>query len=330
MGDYLKGKVAIVTGSGMGIGRAVAKALAAEGCKVVTNNRAPWNGVIPVDHEKFDRLSKEMQDWAMTEYAKYYGDAERTAKEIRDAGGEAVACFADISDYDEAGKLTACALENYGKIDIVVNIASAFGFSPVQDMPKELWDKVNKAKPTGHFYVIRHAVQHMIDQGWGRIVNCASPAWAGGNRRQCEYCAANAGVVGMTYGLAAELKEFGITANTFAPAAKTRASVDMEIHNVLEGEHSVISGNPISYDGTAAPETFANFIVWLCGEDAKDVTGQVFMTMGKFIGRYALPAVEGAMMAAGDGWSLDEVKEKNASLFEKRPPMPRGPAPKKE
>ena len=319
MGDYLKGKVAVVTGSGMGIGRAVAKALAAEGCKVVTNNRAPWDGVIPVDEEKFSKLSKEMQDWALTEYAKYYGDAERTAKEIRDAGGEATACFGDISDYEAAGKIVDCAIQTYGKLDIVVNIASAFGFSPVQEMPKKMWDRVNTVKPTGHFYVIRHAVQHMIDQGWGRIVNCASPAWAGGNLRPCEYCAANAG---MTYGLAAELKEFGITANAFAPAAKTRASVDMEIHNVLEGEHSVISGNPISYDGTAAPETFANFIVWLCGEEAKDVTGQVFMTMGKFIGRYALPAVEGAMFADGDGWSLEEVTKKQANLFKK----PEGPA----
>ncbi|MCR4771954.1 MAG: SDR family oxidoreductase [Oscillospiraceae bacterium] len=316
MGDYLKGRVAIVTGSGMGIGRAVAKALAAEGCKVVTNNRAPWDGVIPVDEEKFSRLPKDMQDWCMTEYAKYYGDAERTAKEIRDAGGEAVACFGDISDYEAAGKLSETAVKTYGKLDIVVNIASAFGFSPVQDMPKKMWDRVNTVKPTGHFYVIRQAVQHMIDQGWGRIVNCASPAWTGGDLRQSEYCAANAGVVGMTYGLAAELKEYGITANTFAPAAKTRASVDMEIHNFLEGDRKTISGGPgISYDGTAAPETFANFIVWLCGDGAKDVTGQVFMTMGKFIGRYAIPAVEGAMFADGDSWSLNEVIGKSENLF---------------
>ena len=67
----------------------------------------------------------------MTEYAKYYGGAERTAQEIRDAGGEAVACFGDISDYEAAGKLTECAIKTWGKLDIVVNIASAFGFSPV-------------------------------------------------------------------------------------------------------------------------------------------------------------------------------------------------------
>jgi 3-oxoacyl-[acyl-carrier protein] reductase len=319
MGDYLKGRVALVTGSGMGIGRAIARGLAAEGCKVVTNNRAPWDGVIPVDEAQFSRLTKEQQDWAMREYAKYYGDAAQTAQLIRDAGGEAAACFGDISDFDAAGKLVVFAIEPYGKLDIIVNVASAFGFSAVQDMPKKMWDKVNAVKPTGHFYVIRHAVQHLIDNGWGRILNCASPAWTGGDFRQSEYCAANAGVVGMTWALAEELKQFGITANTFCPGAKTRASVDMEIHNILEGKNATISGTgQLSYDGTAAPETFANFLVWLCGEDAKDVTGQVFMTGGKFIGRYALPSVEGAMFADGDGWTLDEVKAKHATLFEKR------------
>lgn len=95
MGDSLKGKVAIVTGSGQGIGRAVAKSLAREGAKVVTNNRNPWNGIIEVDEEKFSKLSPEMQAWAMGEYPKYYGDAERTAADIIAEGGEAVACYGD-------------------------------------------------------------------------------------------------------------------------------------------------------------------------------------------------------------------------------------------
>lgn len=324
MGEYLKGKVAIVTGSGMGIGRAVAKSLAAQGAKVVTNNRAPWDGTIPVDEEKFSKLTQEMRDWAMAEYPKYFGDAERTAADIIAAGGEAVPCYGDISDYEVGKKLVDCAIENFGHIDIVVNIASAFGFCPVEKMPKSLWDRVTTVKPTGYFYVVRHAVQHMIDQKWGRIVNCASPAWTGGDLRQSEYCAANAGVVGFGYGLAAELKEYGITVNTFAPAAKTRASVDMEIYNNMEKEEtSTISGGPgISYDGTAAPETFSDFIAWLCGDGAADVTGQVFMTMGKFIGRYSIPGVEGAMFADGDGWSVDEVMKKSENLFKKMPPMP--------
>ena len=318
MSKYLEGKVALVTGSGMGIGRAVAMSLAAAGAKVVTNNRAPWDGIVPLDHEKFDRLDKKMQDWAITEYLKYLGDAERTAKSIIEAGGDAFPCYADISNFDDAKRLVDTAVEHYGHIDIVVNIASAFGFCPVEQMPKSLWDKVNLTKPTGYFYVVRHAVQHMIDQGWGRIINCASPAWTGGDLRQVEYCAANAGVVGFTYGLAAELKGYGITANAFAPAAKTRASVDMEIHNYLEKEHSTISGkNQITYDGTAAPETFSNVIAWLCGDAAKDVTGQVFMTMGKFIGRYAIPSIEGAMFADSDAWTLDEAIAKSENLFKK-------------
>ncbi|MBR6653295.1 MAG: SDR family oxidoreductase [Oscillospiraceae bacterium] len=329
MGDYLKGKVAIVTGSGQGIGRAVAKALAAQGCKVVTNNRAPWDGVIPIDEEKFSKISKEMQEWALQEYPKYYGDAERTAADIIAAGGEAIAVYGDISEFETGKKLVDAAIEKWGHIDIVVNIAAAFGFSPVEKMPRSMWDRVNTVKPTGYFYVIRHAVQHMIDQKWGRIINCASPAWTGGTLRQCEYCASNAGVVGMTWGLAAELQEYGITANTFAPAAKTRASVDMEIYNNMEKEETnTIGGAPeISYDGTEAPENFADFIAWLAGDEAADVTGQVFMTMGKFIGRYSIPTIAGAMFADGAQWTVEEAGKKAENLFKPMPAPPFGAPP---
>ena len=321
MGESLKGKVALVPGSGQGIGRAIAKALAAEGAKVITNNRKPWNGIIEIDKDKMAKLTPEVQEWALKEYAKYYGDADRTAADIVKAGGEATACYGDISNWDDAKRLVETTISTYGSIDIIVNVASAFGFCPIEKMPKSLWDQVNTTKPTGYFNVIRNAIQYMMDKKWGRIVNCASPAWTGGDLRQSEYCAANAGVVGFTYGLAAELKAHNITVNAFAPAAKTRASVDMEIFDKMDKEEtSTISGGPIiSYDGTADPELFAGFIAWLCTEGASDVSGQVFMTMGKFIGRYAIPTIAGAMFTDTE-WTVESAAANKEKLFSNAPP----------
>ena len=151
----------------------------------------------------------------------------------------------------------------------------------------------------------------MKKKGWGRIINCSSPAWTGGDIRQCEYCAANAGVVGMTWGLAIELAENGITCNVFAPAAKTRASVDAELFDKVTDvdEHATKSGEPfVKYDESQPPETFAHFIAYLASDEAANVTGSVFMTMGGFIGRWANPAFE-ATMFKPEGWTMDSIIE---------------------
>ena len=316
MGKHLEGKVAIVTGSGQGIGRAIAKALAAEGAKVVTNNRKPVNQgeIAMLSPEQLARLSPEMRQWAQKEADTYAGDAETTAEAIRKAGGQAVACFGDIANWDDAKKIVDTAVETFGSVDIVVNVAGAFGFCAVEEMSKELWDKVNITKPTGYFYVIRHAVPYMIKNGWGRIINCSSPAFTGGAIRQSEYCAANAGVVGMTRGMARELYEHNITVNAFAPVAKTRASIDMEMfdHTVDGGKTSTLTGKPLfTYDGTPYPEDFAPFFAYLCTDEAKTVTGTTFFTYGKMIGRYSEPVICASMKPEeGCDWTVDSIIEK--------------------
>lgn len=313
MGKHLDGKVAIVTGSGQGIGRAVALALAAEGAKVITNNRSPVkkNVANQLDEEKLKRLTPEQLKWYNEEIEKYTGDAETTASAIKAAGGEATAFFGDVSDFQTAKKIVDKAVETYGSVDIVVNVAGAFGFAPVDKITEELWDRVTGVKPKGYFNVIHHAVPYMKQKGWGRIINCSSPAWTGGPLRQCEYCAANAGVVGMTWGLATELAENNITCNVFAPAAKTRSSVDAELFDKVtdEEEHATKSGDPfISYDETQGPEPFAPFIAYLASDEAAHVTGSVFMTMGGFIGRWANPAFE-ATMVKPEGWTMESILE---------------------
>lgn len=313
MGKHLQGKVAIVTGSGQGIGRAIALAMADEGAMIITNNRSPVkkNVANQLDEEKLARLTPEQMQWYNDEIEKYTGDAETTAAAIKAAGGEATAFFCDVSNFDSAKKIVDKAIETYGSVDIIVNVAGAFGFAPVDKITEELWDKVTAVKPKGYFNVIHHAVPYMKKKGWGRIINCSSPAWTGGALRQCEYCAANAGVVGMTWGLATELEENGITCNVFAPAAKTRSSVDAELFDKVtdEDEHATKSGEPfLKYDETQGPEPFAPFIAYLASDEAANVTGSVFMTMGGFIGRWANPTFEATMNDA-EGWTMEKIIE---------------------
>lgn len=313
MGNHLNGKVAIVTGSGQGIGRAVALALAAEGAKVITNNRSPItkNVANQLDETKLAKLTPEQLKWYNEEIEKYTGDAATTAAAIKAAGGEATPFFGDVSDFKTAEKIVELAVTTYGSADIVVNVAGAFGFAPVEKITEELWDKVTTVKPKGYFNVIHFAVPYMKKKGWGRIINCSSPAWTGGDLRQCEYCAANAGVVGMTWGLATELADDGITCNVFAPAAKTRASVDAELFDKVSDADAKAtkSGEPfVKYDETMPPEYFSDFIAYLASDEAANVTGSVFMTMGGFIGRWANPAFESTMFNP-DGWTMDKIIE---------------------
>jgi 3-oxoacyl-[acyl-carrier protein] reductase len=313
MGDILKGKVAVVTGSGQGIGRAIAVGVAEEGAKVVTNNRRPGStGYAHMNEKILKSMSAEQKERLSKQLEGASGDAETTAQEIRKRGGEAVPFFGDISDFKVAEKLIKTAVDSFGRIDILINVAGTFGFSPIWEMSEELWDKVTLTKPKGYFNCIRHAVPFMMKQKWGRILNCTSRAFMGDVLKHAEYCAANAGVVGLTLAVAKELAPYGITSNAFAPFAKTRAAFELSAYDeAVSAAESPWMDRKYSFalDMTPGPDDIAPFINYLASDEAANINGQVFNVGGSMINLYAEPGIAKTLVKYGGRWTIDELRQ---------------------
>jgi 3-oxoacyl-[acyl-carrier protein] reductase len=312
MGEILKGRVAVVTGSGQGIGRAIAVALGKEGAKVITNNRAPGStGMAILKEDQLKALSPEKREWVLQLQKESSGDAETTAQMIKEAGGEATAFFGDISKWEVAIKMMETTVKQYGKIDILVNVAGTFRFSPIWETTEETWDYVGGMKPKGYFNTIRHAVPYMMKQKWGRIINCTSKAWAGDNLKHAHYAAANAAVVGLTRGVATELWPYGITCNAFAPFARTRASFELTAYRAAmpDDKSPYVGGMELPFEFTPSPDYIGPFIVYLASEAAAKISGSVFNVGGTGVGIYEDPEVKRAIMKYGDGpWTVEELK----------------------
>lgn len=324
MSDALKGKVAVVTGSGQGIGRAIAIGLAKEGAKVVTNNRKSGStGKQIISDAQIKRLDDRKKEWFEKETAAINGDAETTAQTIKKMGGEAVPFFGDISDFDVAGELINTAIKSFSEIDILVNVAGGFGFSPIEKMTEELWDKVTRVKPKGYFNTMRHAIPHMIKQKWGRIINTTSRAWQGDVIKHAEYCAANAGVVGLTKAAAIELYKHGITCNCFSPFAKTRASYELDTYPATVNKEDI----PFVFDNvkfgedmmkmTPGPEYVAPFVCYLASDAAAHVSGSIFTLGGNTISMYS-ESINATNLTKFDDkpWTMEElVQQAPRGLF---------------
>ena len=245
------GKVAIVTGSGQGIGRSIAVALAAEGAKVVTNNRKPGT---------------------------QGGDAATVAAEIKAAGGEAVPFFGSVSDFKEAQQAIQTAVSSFGRIDIIVNNAGSDAPKMVWNMSEEEWDMSINSYLKSSFNSIRHATPLMREQKWGRIINTTSTAWLGAVGH-CNYSAAKAGIVGLTRAVAREVGRSGITCNAYAPTAGTRFTLS---EDVKAGFQKRLDSGLITREryeelmNPPGPETVAPFVVYLCTAEAANINGQVF------------------------------------------------------
>ncbi len=312
MGDALKGRVAIVTGSGQGIGRAIAIAMAREGAKVVTNNRKRGStGNALLSDALVNSMDAGKQKWLKKQAEEANGDAETTAQTIREAGGEALPFFGDISKFDVAAKMIQTTVDTFGRIDILVNVAGTFGFNSVWEITEETWDRVTNTKPKGYFNAIRFAVPHMIKQKWGRIINCTSRAFLGDVLKHAEYCAANAGVVGLTKAVAKELHQYGITCNAFSPFARTRAAFELTaLDQVMGADESPWMDRKFAFplDMTPGPEYIAPFLIYLASDAAAKISGSVFNVGGNGIGLYSEPEIARSLTKPGkEPWTLEEI-----------------------
>jgi len=312
MTKNLAGKVAVITGSGQGIGRSIAIGMAMEGAKVVTNNRKPGStGFAIMNDSLVQNLNDQDLEILRKESETVAGDAETTAKTIREMGGEASPFFGDISEFEIAGNLIQTAIDTFGRIDILVNVVGTFSFSPIWEMSEADWDKVCRVKPKAYFNCIRHALPYMIEQKFGRIINCTSGAFKGGGIRQAHYSAANAGVVGLTYAVAQEVIEHGITCNAFAPNARTRASFEISAYEKAQPEGQgpwVFENFKLPLNESPSPDDLAPFICYLATDDAARISGSVFFVGGRSINLYSESEIMRTISKHDGRWTVDELK----------------------
>ncbi|MFC1847553.1 SDR family NAD(P)-dependent oxidoreductase [Chloroflexota bacterium] len=310
MGDRLKGRVAVVTGSGQGIGKGIALAIAKEGAKVITNNRRPGSTGLSSYGKEFE---KKLSPEELEHLRILSGDAETTAKEIIEMGGQAAPFFGDVSDFETAGKLIQTAVDKFGKIDILVNNAGTASRGFVWELSEEAWDLVTLTKVKGAFNCIRHASALMKAQQWGRIINCTSGAFLG-TVEHCNYGAANAGIVGLTRSVARDLSKYGITCNAYAPTAMSRFHVNLLARIRLMAE----AGTPIMteerlqrFKAAHGPaEVMAPFIAYLATDEAAYINGMVFQAAGNGeIGLYSEPEVTKTVKKETGSWTVDELVE---------------------
>ena len=252
MGNRLEGRVAIVTGSGRGIGRNVAMQLAQEGASVVVNDLG-----VEVDGSEPSG-----------------GPADDVVKEIKDAGGTAVAAYDSVADYTSSSKIVQVALDNYGKIDILVHLAGILRDRMVFNMTEQGWDGVLQVHLYGAFNMVHNVIPHMMDQRYGRIVIFSSGSGLG-SAGQANYAASKAGAVGMSKALAAEVATRGITVNCIAPGF---IQTDMTESLGEDQTEKLLSAIPAARLGS--PEDVAACAVFLASDEAAYVTGQTLHVNG--------------------------------------------------
>lgn len=312
MSTPLDGKVAIVTGSGQGVAKGIAIGLARAGAKVITNNRKPGDASMST-WMTGDEIEPLLDDTDRADIERLLGDARTTADQIVGEGGDAVPFFGDVSDLDTAEALVATALDTWGRVDILVNSAAGLGHGPFLKLTPEDWHYQTHAKLTGAYNTMHHTLPHMIEQGFGRVINVSSGAWIG-VPDLAAYSAANAGLVAMTKAVATEVWGTGVTCNAICPSALSRSHVNFraKMRKQLEGTGPEMDGVRAMLEHVerehGPAEHLAPFLVYLASENGADVSAAVFdVTAGGRITLYSEFSKAAEIRKDGGPWTLDEL-----------------------
>jgi NAD(P)-dependent dehydrogenase (short-subunit alcohol dehydrogenase family) len=288
----LDGRVAIVTGAGRGIGASVARLLAGEGASVVVNDL----GV------------------AMDGSGKDSGPAQQVVTEITETGGKAVASGADITDFAAAEGLIQTAIDQFGGLNVLVNVAGILRDRMIFNMTEQEWDDVIRVHLKGTFNTTRFASAYWRslrdETAQHRIINFTSVSGLHGAPGQPNYAAAKMGIVGLTYSSANALAKYGVTVNAISPGAATRmtSSIPMERRR---------TGSPASEPDVMSPDNVAPIVAYLASERSSWITGRVIHSAGYEISLYSNPEPVTRIIGTGPWDDADALAEQVERSFGK-------------
>jgi len=292
MGTRLYGKNAVVTGSGRGIGREIALALAVEGARVIVNDP----GVA--------------RDGSGNSTA----PANEVVRLIKERGGMAVANYESVADYAAAERLIKACIDSFGSIDILVNVAGVLKERMVWNLTEEDWDTVLNVHLKGTFNCTKHACALMRQQKNGCIINTTSSAWMGAVG-QSNYSAAKGGIVSFTKSVALDMSKYRVTCNAISPLASTRMTLDEQTKDGFQKRYDagLITRERLEeLLSMPGPEFIAPIVVYLATDDASYINGQVIGCSGGQITVYSEPQTIGIIEKDHNkegAWTLEELLE---------------------
>jgi NAD(P)-dependent dehydrogenase (short-subunit alcohol dehydrogenase family) len=277
MNRMVQDKVVVVTGAGGGIGRDIALAMAREGAKVVVNDIGA-------------SVSGEGHD---------AGPAQQVVDEIRAAGGQAVANTDSVSEPAGAARIVACAVDHFGRIDVVVNNAGILRDRFFHKMSVEEWDAVIKVHLYGSFHVSRAAAPHFKEQESGCYVHMTSTSGLIGNFGQANYAAAKLGVAALSKSIALDMQKFGVRSNCISPFAYSRMIGSIPTETPEEQAR-------VERLKQMTPAKIAPLAVCLASDAARDVNGQIFAVRNNEIFLMSQPRPVRSVHRS-EGWTPQSV-----------------------